>query len=142
MSMKSGQIRCLALLVARHNNRLLVSPGYDQIKQNNFYRLLGGEIEVGEDSLAALRREIKEELGLELENCRLIKVLENIFEFNGQLGHEICFVYEANFVELEIYEQENRQILDVPGHQAVWIDLNSKNIWKIKPDGLEEYLSS
>jgi 8-oxo-dGTP pyrophosphatase MutT (NUDIX family) len=40
----------------------LVAHGHDSVKSEDFYRPLGGGIEFGELSEAALRREIKEEL--------------------------------------------------------------------------------
>ena len=46
--MKKNRIRPLAICVFLNNNRILVAEGYDPIKQQTFYRPLGGGIEFGE----------------------------------------------------------------------------------------------
>lgn len=139
MTMRPNKIRCLALAIISRNGKTLVSPGYYEVKKSKFYRLIGGGIEFGEDALTALRREIKEELGLEIENCQFLETKENIFEFNGDKGHEICFVFRADLVSEEIYKQEVVQIIDEPDHQAIWLEINPENISRIKPEGFEEY---
>ncbi|MCA9941424.1 MAG: NUDIX domain-containing protein, partial [Anaerolineales bacterium] len=58
-------IRPLVICLFRHKNHILVMEGYDPVKQQTFYRPLGGGIEFGEHSAIALRRELREELGAE-----------------------------------------------------------------------------
>lgn len=139
MTMRPNQIRCLALAIINKDGKTLVSPGYDEVKKSKFYRLIGGGIEFGESAITALRREIKEELGLEIENCQFLETKENIFEFNGDKGHEICFVFRVDLVSEEIYKQEIIQIIDEPGHQTIWLEINPENISRIKPEGFEKY---
>lgn len=125
MPYNSEAIRPLALAIIKNDkNQLLVSPGYDNIKQENFYRLLGGGIEYGETSLEALNREFKEELGVELKNCHLLSISENIFSFNGLPGHEIHFIYEADFLDSDNYQIEEFDILDSKKEgKVIWLDL-------------------
>lgn len=74
-------IRPLALVLFRRDDgAILVAPGFDPVKQQRFYRPLGGGIEFGERAEDALRREIQEEIGAELRAPRLLGVLENTFE--------------------------------------------------------------
>lgn len=74
-----------------------------------YYYSVGGRIQFGESSEQAIKREVKEELGLDLEIDRLGFVHENFFmgdfgEYDGKLFYEICFYYymkvpeEFNFV--------------------------------------------
>ena len=51
-------------------------------------------------------REINEEISIEVEKLRLIKVIENIFVYEGKQGHEVVFVYDAEFVDKSWYEKE------------------------------------
>ncbi|HEX5141250.1 MAG TPA: hypothetical protein VFX19_09915, partial [Dehalococcoidia bacterium] len=44
-----GRIRPIAIVVFRRpDGAILVAPGFDTVKQQHFYRPLGGEIEFGE----------------------------------------------------------------------------------------------
>jgi len=79
--MDTTRIRPIAVCLFRHENRILVSEGFDTVKQDYYYRPLGGGIEYGEPSREAVAREIREELGAEIENIRLLDVLENIFVY-------------------------------------------------------------
>jgi len=88
--MTANIIRVLALgIVQNDQGALLVDAGYDNIKKQSFYRLLGGGIEFGETGAEALEREFIEELGLEVTPSPLLSTTENIFTFEGQLGHQI-----------------------------------------------------
>lgn len=98
-------IRPIAICLFRDGQRLLVSEGYDPVKQRYFFRPLGGGIEFGESSQAAIVREIREETGHEIHQIQLLGVLENRFVFDGKPGHEIVFVYDAEFVDRTLYQQ-------------------------------------
>ena len=101
-----NQIRPIALCVFQHKNRILVFEGYDRAKDEIFYRPLGGGIEFGEKSEEAVRRELKEELNVEIANLRYLGMLENIYTFNGGSYHEVVMVYDGALIESRLYEQE------------------------------------
>lgn len=128
--MDKTQIRPIAICLFRNNNRILVSEGFDTVKQDYYYRPLGGGIEYGESSQEALMREIQEELGVEVDGVRLIGVLENIFMYEGQQGHEIVFVFDAEFVDKSLYELDEidcyEQESDIK-FKAKWFSLEASN---------------
>jgi 8-oxo-dGTP pyrophosphatase MutT (NUDIX family) len=99
------RIRPLVICLFRHNGQILVAEGYDPVKKQRFYRPLGGAIEFGEFSQAALVREMREELGAEVADLRYLGTLENIFEFAGAPGHEIVLVYDGRLVDPRYYER-------------------------------------
>ncbi len=47
---------------------------------------------------------MREELGAEITGLRQIGVLENIFTYQGCPGHEIVFVFRADFSDRAIYD--------------------------------------
>jgi len=118
--------RVLAICVFRSGKCVLGARGQDDVTGEVFYRPFGGGVEFGESTEAALRREIMEELGQEIEAARLLTVVENIYEFNGNPGHEIVFVYDATFKNKSVYSQtivegvEQSKGLKLDGH---WIEL-------------------
>jgi ADP-ribose pyrophosphatase YjhB (NUDIX family) len=88
-------MRVAALALIRKGNEILVERGYDTVKGEVFYRLLGGTIELGELGADAVRRELREELGVEAEVGERLAAIENIFTWEGTLWHEILLVYEC-----------------------------------------------
>ena len=56
---KFKEIRPIALGLAIRDGKVLVSEGYDKVKNQTFYRCLGGGIEFLEKSDEALKREFK-----------------------------------------------------------------------------------
>jgi predicted acetyltransferase len=92
---RQEKIRPLAVAVIKKENKVLAIKGYDDIKNQTFYRLPGGGIEFCEKGEKTIKREFMEELGFEPINIKYSKTVENIFEFNGKKGHEIVLVYDA-----------------------------------------------
>ncbi|MEI2580727.1 NUDIX hydrolase [Scytonema sp. PRP1] len=122
---KPGEIRVLALGLIRDGNRIFVSQGYDPVKQQTFYRAMGGGVDFGETSLEALKREFQEEIQAELTNIRYLGCLENIFTFNGQSGHEIIQLFESDFVDPKFYQLDKLDFSEGERQKtALWVDVN------------------
>lgn len=143
--MKPNTIRVIAIGLFLHQERILVFEGWDPGKKETFYRPLGGQVEFGERASAAIRREIREEIDAEIINLKFIKILQNMFEFNGQSGHEVVFVYQGDFSDSLLYEKESFIGVEDDGTEF-------KAIWKpiadfadptrpLYPDGFPELLS-
>ena len=131
------------MCVFRHRTRILVARGFDDIKNEAFLRPLGGAVEFGEMVVDTLRREIREELGVEIAEPVQLGVLENVFTYRGQPGHEIVFVFDAKFVDTELYAKPslplNEPVWDGP---ARWIDLVDPLPAALYPEGLTALLSA
>ena len=102
--MDDARIRPIVICLFRDGDRVLVSEAYDSSEGVYFCRPLGGGIEFGEHSRDALLREMREELGAEVEKLELVGVLENVFTYEGARGHEIVFVYDGEFKDRRVYE--------------------------------------
>jgi ADP-ribose pyrophosphatase YjhB (NUDIX family) len=138
-----SSIRPIALGLIRRREQILVFEGRDDVKGETYYRPLGGGVEFGERSEDALVREFREELDAEIVVKERLGVLENVYAYRGNPGHEIAFLYEAEFVDASLYAKEEMKILDDPA-TARWVDLRDfRNGSKILyPVGLIELLSS
>lgn len=143
--MKVGTVRPIALCVFRDDgDRILVLEGYDPTRQLTFYRPLGGGIEFGERSQGTATREIREELGLEVLDLVFLGTLENVFTYDGLLGHEIALVYEGAFLDQSAYSQPYLLGSEDDGTPitAVWKPLDDfrSGASVLYPDGLLELL--
>ena len=88
-------IRVAGIII--HNNKILTHRDINK----DHYCLPGGRIEIGETSEQAIKREIKEELGKDVEIIEYKSTIENFFEFENNKYHEIYFLYKIEFVNEE-----------------------------------------
>jgi 8-oxo-dGTP pyrophosphatase MutT (NUDIX family) len=146
MKKKKKRIRPLAICIFRHHDRILVAEGYDPVKDERFYRPLGGGIEFGEPAAETICRELGEEIQVEVarESLKLLGAVENIFTFLGKAHHEIVLIYDGALQEPGLYEQaviEGQEANGEPIH-AVWKSIKEFGEGKaiLYPTGLLELL--
>ena len=77
---------------------VIVDDGYALLHRasfEDFWSLPGGRVEVGEPSAATVGRELAEELGpaCEARVERLLWIIENFFEYEGERVHELGMYY-------------------------------------------------
>ncbi|MES2463657.1 MAG: NUDIX domain-containing protein [Armatimonadota bacterium] len=104
--MNPKRIRGVALCLFRHGDRILVDEAEDTVRRDRYCRPIGGGIEYGERSEAAIVREVREELRAEIEHLELAAVIENLFTCEGEEGHEIVFIYDAEFIDKSLYSRD------------------------------------
>jgi ADP-ribose pyrophosphatase YjhB (NUDIX family) len=143
--MSAPQIRALAICVFSHDGRILVNFSRDPVRELSFCRPLGGGIEFGETGADAIVREIREEIGAEVENVRYLGTLENIFTYLGEPGHEIVLVYDAKLPDQSLYQSAFVSGVESDGQPftASWRKLDSFGVeLPLFPEGLVELLRS
>ncbi len=118
-------MRAIVLCLLEHQGRLLLQEFWHEHHRCHFYRPPGGGIERGERSLDAVRREMREELDTEIRQPRLLRVLENIFEYGGEIKHEIVFLYQAGLADERLTASPVVELVDntIP-FRAVWQPLS------------------
>lgn len=138
--MNKNKIRPIVICVFRNTELTLVAEGYDSIKDEKYYRPIGGGIEYGESSFDALKREVKEEIGAEIKNLKYLGAIESIFTYNGDLGHEIVMVYDADFVDQSFYTKQTFEGIEDDGQviNLMWISLQEfqKGNLRLVPEDL------
>jgi 8-oxo-dGTP pyrophosphatase MutT (NUDIX family) len=121
---ENAKIRVIVLGLIRSGDRIFVAECEDPVKQDIFYRALGGGVEFGERSIDALQREFREEIQAELTNIKYLACLENLFIYNGKAGHELIQLYQCDFVDSKFYELESLDFAEDCGNfTAFWMPI-------------------
>ena len=84
-------IRVLAIGIVWRQGKLLLAEVADDSGRIKGLRPLGGGVDFGESWRTALRREFREELGLDVTITGTPTVFENLYTHEGHPGHEIVF---------------------------------------------------
>lgn len=138
---KFKEIRPIALGLVIEDNKLLVSEGFDKVKNETFYRCLGGGIEFLEKSEEALKREFLEEINIDITVKDFLGISENIFTYQGKKAHELILFYSIEISDKN-YQEEYKVIDDHGETIAKWIDIDEfKNKNKILyPEEVFKYI--
>ncbi len=121
---QNEKIMVKAMCLIEHEGKLLLCKGHDKVKNETFFRVLGGSANFGEKCEEAVRREIREELNSEIENLRFITVIENIFTYEKEEGHEIVFLYKGDLSNKEIYKKKIVPLADTEEFPAEWVSIS------------------
>lgn len=106
------------------------------VTKKNFYKIPGGGVEAGENYEAALRREVLEEAGCEIE---IIKELGELVEYRthfNQLQKSYCYLAQ---VVGEIKEPSFTASELEDGFECLWLDID-RALELIKEVETEDYM--
>ena len=127
----------VAGLIIKDNKVLLV-----KMDKANFWCLPGGYVELGETTIAALKRELKEEIQKDFIIDKYLGVMENFFiNKYDQNIHEISFYYLASCSEnissndFQIVENDKGHIVNL---EFKWQDIEELDNYNIKPEFIKE----
>ena len=140
-------IRVIAIGLHWRGDRLLAAEVRDDHGQLKGVRPLGGGVEFGETWQAALRREFREELGVEIDLCGPTRFMENIFEHHGTIGHELVVFTEITFATQAFIGKDEIKFSEDGGTECVarWFDLSEldqPNGPQLFPAGLKNLIQS
>ncbi len=87
-----------------------------------FRRPLGGGIDFGEGSRAAVEREFREETGHEVVAGEYFGIAENVFDLGGAPHHELAVVYAVSFVDDAVRDGDELAVTESDGTErtASW----------------------
>ena len=138
------RIRAIAIGVAVHEGRILAVEVEDDAGVIKGVRPPGGAIEFGETREEALRREFREELDTAIDIVGQWAAVENIYEHEGQTGHEIVFAIGIRLADERLYRREEITVVDGVPTRARWFPLDALKSGRISlfPDGLIDLLDT
>ncbi|HPS41570.1 MAG TPA: NUDIX domain-containing protein [Anaerolineaceae bacterium] len=119
-------IRLKTLAWIEENGELFVVRNHDSVKGDDYYRPIGGSVNFGERTVDALRREVQEELGTTISITGEPLIIENIFTCDGKAGHEIDYLFPAQFDSPEFYERRIFDLVEEGGERfdALWVSID------------------
>lgn len=89
--------------IIKQDNKILIL----NVDDSPYYHIPGGHIEIGEDSLTAVTREIKEELNYTVKKANLFCTQENFYKKKGVIQHGVEYYYIIELEEeIEIIDRE------------------------------------
>jgi ADP-ribose pyrophosphatase YjhB (NUDIX family) len=144
----AGRIRPIVRCVLRRGEapvEILVAREDDPERGTDIWFPPGGGMDFGETAEEALRRELREELGAEIESLRLLGVLEPRFEYAGEQHHHLVMIYEGAFSDPAMYDREDLVVseptVSLPAEWRPLADF-AKDRRLLMPLGLYDLLAS
>ena len=118
-----------AILVYHGDNVLL-----HKAKDEDFYNIPGGRVKFGEDSLSAIKREMQEELKIEISQAKFVGFFENFFVYAGIKYQELLTVYSCKINECEITKKQNFEAFDNNNIVYHWFNKHDVKSLKCLPE--------
>lgn len=103
-----ARIRVVSVALVVKDAHVLAEEYPATAAHGRFLRAPGGGAMPGEDAEAAMRRELREELGAPAERVERLAVVENIFRSGRKNGHEIVSVFAVDSAALQALPLEDR----------------------------------
>lgn len=125
--------------IIRHNDKVLLHKNIN----DPFYTIPGGRIKILEDSISALKREFREEINAKINIKKMIAVVENFFNYENKKYHEIMFIYESDFTDINFYNTEVIKGIENKGNlQFTWKKKEDLDSLDIRPINIKKLLYS
>lgn len=140
----SQSIQVKVIGIVAHKGRLLAAEVYNDAGEVKGIRPLGGHVEFGETREVALRREFMEELGVEIDITSSWRMFENLYEHEGQVGHEYILAASIGLMDASLYTTDRMVFSEDSGAESIarWFSVKECKRGEIAlfPDGLIDIL--
>lgn len=119
-----------------------------KMNENKFYCMPGGHVELGENTDAAVLREMEEELGFKVRISRFLGETQNFFYGkDGNTWHELGYYYEVeaenedDVIKEDYFREENDKGF-IQHLEFKWLTINEAEKVIFKPEFLLELLNA
>lgn len=118
-------------LICTKDNKILLQKAM----QDDYWSLIGGRVELNENTLDAIIREVKEETGVVFskKQLKLLRVIENFFKYNGTKFHELLYIYKT-VGDNKLCKMDDFKTLDKEKVINKWIPNDSLKDIDLRPE--------
>ncbi len=119
--------------IIKHDNKFLIM----NVNNAPYYHIPGGYIEIGEDSLSAVAREIKEELDYTVKSATLFCIQENFYEKKGIIQHGVEYYYIIE--PEEDIEAIDREVIEIDRGEEKHLSIKWVSVDELKEIDLRPF---
>ncbi len=128
--------RASAIILNKDKTKILLFKVEDG---RDYFLLPGGRIELYEDSLTAIKREVMEELGFDID-FNLCAIQENFVEKDNKKITQYSFCYRG--IYNDIIESDRFVCKDNKKQYFYWIDIDKLSNYKVYPKSTYSLIKS
>ena len=125
------KIRNKSIVSLINDGEVLLTEGYDTVREFRFFVPVGGGVEFGETIHEAAERELSEELGVKDQHLKFVNFHESLFTHMGTDFHEIMFHFICN-VSNEIRSNLPSHVTESSGETVSFSWYSKLELEKIK----------
>lgn len=118
-------VRAGAIII--HNGKVLLHKNAN----SDHYCIIGGRVQIGEDSNTTAKREVEEELGKKIETKRFIATIENFFKDGSEFEDNIKaykFMKNNSIYDLILSKLNKKEIEEANTKIKKYSDLDEENL--------------
>ncbi|WP_051908789.1 RpiB/LacA/LacB family sugar-phosphate isomerase [Candidatus Odyssella acanthamoebae] len=129
-------VNIIVRAIITYKNHILLTTVTESNKEfaSDLYFLPGGHVEYKESAIAALKRELKEEMNVDGSSLNFAGALECTWDRKGRIYHELNLVYKVEIPALDL--DNPPKAVDHAFHQFVWRPISEIENYKILPQKL------
>ncbi len=127
--------------IIKYDNKLLAMKN----SKTPYYFLPGGRVNLHEDTDAAIKRELKEELGINAEIVRPLWFVQSFFieDESKEKFHELCVYYLVDVSDTELIKQECFEGLETKNHEVFeWLSIDALKEQYLYPLFIKEKINN
>jgi ADP-ribose pyrophosphatase YjhB (NUDIX family) len=110
-------------------------------KLETHWSLPGGRVKLGEDARTSLKREMLEELALDVEVVGHLCTIENFFTYKGKKIHEVGLYFQLKTNEpLPLYNGEEFTVQEAERLVFKWVPLKCLSEYALYPEVIKSKL--
>ena len=114
-----------------------------RVNNTPYYHIPGGHIEIGEDSKQAVIREVKEEIGCDVQKADLFAIQENFWVKGKKQFHGIEFYYIIK-PKFELEMKDYQKIENDKGEKKLldfkWVTIEELKVIDLRPSNIRDML--